>query len=79
MLSLDDINEILRTPLIGVIPESEVVLQASNQGNPAIHMQGSDVSEAYKDVVLRFLGEERPMRFIEAVKPSLFKRLFGGR
>ena len=79
MLSLEDIHEILRTPLIGVIPESEIVLQASNQGTPAIHMQGSDVSEAYKDVVRRFLGEERPMRFIEAVKPSLFKRLFGGK
>ena len=79
MLSLEDIHEILRTPLIGVIPESEVVLQASNQGSPAIHMQGSDVSEAYKDVVRRFLGEERPMRFIEAIKPSLFKRLFGGK
>ena len=79
MLSLEDIHEILRTPLIGVIPESEIVLQASNQGTPAISMPGSDVSEAYKDVVRRFLGEERPMRFIEAVKPSLFKRLFGGK
>ncbi|ALT76614.1 septum site-determining protein MinD [Paucibacter sp. KCTC 42545] len=79
MLSLEDIHEILRTPLIGVIPESEVVLQSSNQGSPAIHMQGTDVSEAYKDVVSRFLGEDKPMRFIEAVKPSLFKRLFGGK
>ncbi|MET0517760.1 MAG: septum site-determining protein MinD [Burkholderiaceae bacterium] len=79
MLSLEDIHEILRTKLIGVIPESEIVLQASNQGAPAITMQGSDVSEAYKDVVSRFLGEDRPMRFIEAVKPSLFKRLFGGK
>ncbi|MCV2359200.1 MULTISPECIES: septum site-determining protein MinD [Roseateles] len=79
MLSLEDIHEILRTPLIGVIPESEIVLQASNQGSPAIHMAGSDVSEAYKDVVRRFLGEERPMRFVEAIKPSLFKRLFGGK
>ena len=79
MLSLEDIQDILRIPLIGVIPESETVLQASNQGLPAVHMQGSDVSEAYKDVVARFLGEERPMRFIEAVKPGFFKRLFGGR
>jgi septum site-determining protein MinD len=79
MLSLEDIHEILRTKLIGVIPESEIVLQASNQGSPAIHMNGSDVSEAYKDVVARFLGEDKPMRFIEAVKPSLFKRLFGGK
>ena len=79
MLSLEDIHEILRTPLIGVIPESEAVLQASNQGTPVIHSKGSDVAAAYEDVVARFLGEERPMRFIEAVKPGFFKRIFGGR
>jgi septum site-determining protein MinD len=79
MLSLDDIQEILRTPLIGVVPESETVLDASNQGLPAIHLKGTDVSEAYKDVVARFLGEERPMRFVDAAKQGFFKRLFGGR
>jgi septum site-determining protein MinD len=79
MLSLDDIQEILRIELIGVVPESESVLDASNQGVPAIHMKGSDVSEAYKDVVRRFLGEKKPMRFVDAQKPSIFKRVFGGR
>jgi septum site-determining protein MinD len=79
MLSLEDINDILRIKLIGVIPESESVLDASNQGLPAVHIEGSDVSEAYKDVVARFLGEERPLRFIDPPKPSLFKRIFGGR
>ena len=39
MLSLDDIQEILRTPLIGVIPESESVLDASNQGLPALQAE----------------------------------------
>ncbi|MBI5335784.1 MAG: septum site-determining protein MinD [Burkholderiales bacterium] len=77
MLSLEDIHEILRVKLIGVIPESETVLNASNQGVPAIHMTGTDVSEAYKDVIARFLGEDKPLRFIEAEKPGFFKRLFG--
>jgi len=79
MLSLTDIQEILRIPLLGVVPESETVLQASNQGTPAVHLAGSDVSEAYKDLVSRFLGEDKPMRFTDAVKPSFFKRLFAGR
>lgn len=79
MLSLADIQDILRIPLIGVIPESENVLQASNQGLPAIHLDGTDVSEAYKDVVARFQGEDKPLRFIEAAKPGFFKRIFGGR
>jgi len=76
MLSIKDIEDILRIPLIGVIPESETVLLASNQGTPAVHMQGSDVSEAYRDVVDRFLGEERPLRFTQAAKQGFFKRLF---
>jgi septum site-determining protein MinD len=79
MLSLQDIQDILRVPLIGVIPESENVLQASNQGTPAIHMNGADVSEAYKDVIDRFLGEDKPLRFIDVEKTGFFKRLFGGK
>jgi septum site-determining protein MinD len=78
MLSLDDIQGLLRIPLIGVIPESESVLQASNSGTPVVHLQGSDVAEAYKDVVARFLGEDRPLRFIEVPKQGWLKRLFGG-
>jgi septum site-determining protein MinD len=79
MLSLKDIEDILRIKLIGVIPESESVLQASNQGLPAIHLQDTDVSEAYQDVVARYLGEEKPLRFVDYEKPGLFKRLFGGK
>lgn len=80
MLSVTDIQEILRIPLIGVIPESESVLQASNAGTPAIHLDKSDVAEAYRDVVGRFMGDERlPMRFITAEKKSFLKRLLGGR
>jgi len=79
MLSLGDIKDILRIELIGVVPESETVLDASNQGLPAVHLKGTDVSEAYKDVIARFMGELRPMRFVDAARPGFFKRMFGGR
>ena len=80
MLSLEDIQDIQRIKLIGVIPESEAVLQASNQGLPAVHLKGTDVAGAYSDVVERFLGAtDKPMRYIEAEKPGFFKRLFGGK
>ncbi len=79
MLSLEDIQDILRIKLIGVIPESENVLQASNQGTPAVHLAGTDVSEAYKDVIERFLGNDQPLRFIDAEKKGFLKRLFGGK
>jgi septum site-determining protein MinD len=79
MLSYQDVQEILRIPLIGIIPESESVLHASNQGNPAIHFKGTDVAEAYEDVIARFLGEERPLRFTNYEKPGLFQRIFGAK
>ncbi|GAA4327646.1 septum site-determining protein MinD [Pigmentiphaga soli] len=79
MLSLKDVEDILRIKLIGVIPESENVLHASNQGLPVIHLKDTDVALAYSDVVDRYLGNEKPMRFVDYEKPGLFKRLFGGK
>ncbi len=78
MLSVQDVEEILAIPLLGVIPESEAVLKASNQGVPVIHDQKSDAGQAYGDAVARFLGEERPHRFLESQRKGLLKRMFGG-
>lgn len=78
MLSYQDVQDILRVPLIGVIPESESVLMASNQGVPVIHATETDVSQAYQDVVARFLGEEIELRFIQPAKKGILNRLFGG-
>ena len=78
MLSVNDIQDILRIPVIGVIPESQDVLQASNTGTPAINLTGSDVSDSYTDVIARFLGEKKELRFVDVKKKSLFQRLFKG-
>jgi septum site-determining protein MinD len=76
MLSVGDVLELLGIPLLGVIPESKAVLQASNKGTPCILDDLADVGQAYQDVVFRLLGEERPHRFIEQEKRGLLKRLF---
>lgn len=78
MLSLEDIVDLLRVPVIGVIPESETVLKASNQGEPIILDDESIAGQAYRDTVDRLLGEEKPLRFVSEEKKGLFKRLFGG-
>ncbi len=77
MLSVDDVMEILSIPLLGVIPESGAVLQASNSGVPVVLEDASDAGQAYGDLVARFLGEERSHRFLIAEKKGFFKRLFG--
>lgn len=77
MLSVEDIMDILAIPLIGVIPESGTVLQASNSGNPVISDRKSIAGMAYEDIIGRFLGEQIPHRFIKVAKRGFFKRLFG--
>lgn len=78
MLSMEDVLEILRIPLVGVIPEDQSVLRASNQGEPVILDDNSDAGLAYQDTVNRLLGEKLPFRFIDEEKKGFLKRLFGG-
>ncbi|MGL9734334.1 MAG: septum site-determining protein MinD [Symbiopectobacterium sp.] len=78
MLSMEDVLEILCISLVGVIPEDQSVLRASNQGEPVILDIASDAGKAYADTVDRLLGEDCPYRFIEEEKKSFLKRLFGG-
>lgn len=79
MLTVEDVEEILAIPLLGVIPESQAVLTASNSGMPVIMDKDSDAGQAYDDAVARLLGEERPQRFIDEEKKGFFKRMFGGK
>jgi len=76
MLSLQDVQDILAIPLLGVIPESPAVLHASNSGTPVIYDEKSEAGLAYGDAVARFLGEERPHRFLEPRRQGFFAWLF---
>ncbi|GGZ98143.1 septum site-determining protein MinD [Ignatzschineria ureiclastica] len=78
MLSVTDILDILGIPLLGVVPESQAVLQCSNAGEPVIMNEDSDAGQAFNDIVDRFLGKDLPHRFIEAPKKGFFGRIFGG-
>lgn len=78
MLSVEDVKEILAIELVGVIPESQAVLNASNSGQPVILDKDSDAGQAYIDTVARLLGEQVPFRFLLVEKKGLLKRIFGG-
>jgi septum site-determining protein MinD len=79
MLSIADVEEILAIKLKGVIPESQAVLKASNQGVPVILDDQSDAGQAYSDTVDRLLGQEKELRFIDVQKKGFFERLFGSK
>ncbi|MBK1727176.1 septum site-determining protein MinD [Halorhodospira neutriphila] len=78
MLSVEDVREILAVNLLGVIPESKAVLNASNAGVPVILEDDADAGQAYSDAVARYLGEQRPHRFLEVERKGLLGRMFGG-
>ncbi|PQZ90957.1 MULTISPECIES: septum site-determining protein MinD [Pseudomonas] len=78
MLGVEDVKEILAVTLLGVIPESQAVLKASNQGVPVILDDQSDAGQAYSDAVDRLLGKSVEHRFLDVKKKGFFERIFGG-
>lgn len=78
MLSVQDVEDILAVPLLGVIPESQAVLKASNTGVPVILDEESIAGQAYLDAVGRLLGDNIEHRFLAVEKKKgFFKRLVG--
>lgn len=78
MLSIEDVIEVLGIKLLGMVPESEAVLSASNKGDPVILDAETNAGQAYLDLVARFLGENVPHRFLDAPKKGFLSKLLGG-
>ena len=78
MIGIEDILEILATPLLGIIPESQDVLRASNVGSPVtLNSPASAPARAYSDATRRLLGEDLPM--LVPSEPKGLMKLFGRR
>ena len=79
MLSIEDVLEILATPLLGIVPESQDVLRASNVGSPVtLSNPASAPARAYLDATRRLLGEKVEMS-VPAERVGLMNRLLGRR
>jgi septum site-determining protein MinD len=75
MLSIEDVLEILATPLLGIVPESQDVLRASNVGAPVtLSNPTSPPARAYIDATRRLLGETVEMT-VPADRVGLMNRL----
>ena len=75
MLKVEDVLEILAIPLLGVIPQDDSVLQASNVGMPVVLDERSKAGQAYTDAVKRLAGEQIEMRFTAPAKRGLVQWL----
>lgn len=79
MLKSEDVLEILSVPLLGIIPESQEVLRASNIGSPVtLANPDSAPARAYTEAARRLKGETIQVT-VHAERTSLFGRLFGRR
>ena len=76
MLKVEDVLEILAIPLLGVIPQDDAVLQASNVGMPVVLDERSKAGQAYTDAVKRLAGEQLEMRFVAPAKKGFVQWLF---
>ena len=77
MMKIEDVEEILSIPLLGIIPESPAVLKASNVGTPVIFDEKTPAAKAYSDAVGRLLGEQLEMRVQPGERRGLFQRILG--
>lgn len=76
MMSIDDVQGILGIPIIGIIPDSEQVIIASNRGEPLVLDKGDSLpKQAFEDIARRLIGEEVEFIDFEAAKNPV-KRLF---
>jgi septum site-determining protein MinD len=78
MLSVADVLDILSIPLLGVVPESEEILRASNLGEPVTMSSASPVARSYREAARRLAGETLAM-VIPDERKTLLTRLFGRR
>ncbi|MCC6062974.1 MAG: septum site-determining protein MinD [Thermocrinis sp.] len=76
MLSVEDIVEILRVPLLGVVPEEPKLVDFTNRGEPIV-LEDYPASRALMDIARRIAGEEVPMVYY-GQKKGILQKLFGG-
>ena len=73
MMSVEDVTEILAIDLLGVIPDDESVVVATNQGEPVVG-EDSLAGKCYQNICRRLLGEEVPISDFNH-KPGLRSKL----
>jgi septum site-determining protein MinD len=71
MLGEDDILDVLAIELIGLVPEDDSVITASNHGTPVALNPGSRAGNAFHDIARRLEGEDVPFESLEGQRGIL--------
>jgi septum site-determining protein MinD len=73
MLSIEDVLDVLAIDLLGVVPEDEQVIVATNRGRPLALDNHARAGQAFNNIALRILGEDVPLMSLE--RETLFSRV----
>jgi septum site-determining protein MinD len=80
MLSQEDILDVLSVNLIGIVPEDDSVIKATNRGEPLTFVDNSPAAQAFVNIAARMLGEEVPLLILDVDRPrgilANFKKFF---
>lgn len=74
MMAIEDVAEILAADVLGVVPDDEFVVVASNRGEPSVFSGYGKTAEAYRNIASRILGEDVPFMNLEKGH-GFFKRI----
>ena len=77
MMNIEDVTEILAIEVVGVVPDDEAIVIATNKGEPAVINEDSRAGQAYRNIVKRIIGEDIPIMNMEEAPPSFFEKLKG--
>ncbi len=75
MMTAEDVKEILAVDLLGVVPEDEYIVIATNRGEPAVANPASEAGKAFRNIVRRLAGEEVPPLLLDPADEGFFSKL----
>jgi septum site-determining protein MinD len=75
MMNIEDVSEILAIDILGVVPDDESIVIATNKGEPAVTNSDSKAGQAYRNIVQRLQGEDVPIMTFEQESESFMDKL----
>ena len=77
MMSVEDVLDVLRIDLLGIVPEDGNIVAATNRGEPIALHSGTLASQAFHNIAGRLEGEEVPLQDLQAAPQGILERLSG--
>ena len=75
MMNIEDVEEILAIDILGVVPDDESIVIATNKGEPAVMNENSKAGQAYRNIVQRLLGNDVPLMSFEPEPETFMDKL----